>query len=73
MVTIKLLDCTLRDGGYVNDFNFNDKNIGLISENLALSGIDLIEIGFLKNVNSVCALNIPTLGRWSRNSNSQYS
>ena len=49
MVTIKLLDCTLRDGGYVNDFNFNDKNIGLISENLALSGIDLIELGFLKN------------------------
>lgn len=49
MVNIKLLDCTLRDGGYVNNFDFKDKNISLISDNLALSGVDLIELGFLKD------------------------
>lgn len=49
MVNIKLLDCTLRDGGYVNNFNFENKNISLISENLTKAGIDLIELGFLKD------------------------
>lgn len=47
----KLLDCTLRDGGYVNNFNFKVNNINKIIEGLSLSNIDAIEIGFLKNGN----------------------
>jgi 4-hydroxy 2-oxovalerate aldolase len=47
---IKLLDCTLRDGGYVNDWNFGKKAIHDIKENLEKSGIELIEVGFLKDV-----------------------
>ena len=35
---IKLLDCTLRDGGYVNDWKFGKSAIKDIKENLELSG-----------------------------------
>lgn len=44
---VKLLDCTLRDGGYVNDWNFGHDNLISIFERLADSGVDFIEIGFL--------------------------
>ena len=42
-----LLDCTLRDGGYVNDWNFGYDNLISIFERLADAGTDFIEIGFL--------------------------
>lgn len=45
---IKILDCTLRDGGYINDWTFGKENIRSIIDNLALAGIDYIECGFLK-------------------------
>ncbi len=44
---IQLLDCTLRDGGYLNDWNFGYDNITSIFGHLAGAGIDIIEIGFL--------------------------
>ncbi len=47
MKTIKLLDCTLRDGGYVNDWNFGRENLISIFERLVASGVDIIEVGFL--------------------------
>lgn len=46
---IKILDCTLRDGGYVNDFDFKKENIKKIIKHLINSKIDVIELGFLKN------------------------
>ena len=42
-----LLDCTLRDGGYVNDWEFGHDNLVNIFERLTASGVDVIEIGFL--------------------------
>ena len=42
-----LLDCTLRDGGYLNDWKFGKENIANIFERLVSSGVDVIEIGFL--------------------------
>ena len=45
----KILDCTLRDGGYVNDFNFGEKNIHKIVNGLYSSNVDIIELGFLTN------------------------
>lgn len=42
-----LLDCTLRDGGYVNDWNFGYDNLISVFERLADAGTDFIEIGFL--------------------------
>ena len=46
---IKLLDCTLRDGGYVNNWEFGKKNIIEITRQLEKTNVDIIEIGFLKN------------------------
>lgn len=42
-----LLDCTLRDGGYVNDWEFGHDKIVEIFERLVSSGVNAIEIGFL--------------------------
>lgn len=47
MHDIRLLDCTLRDGGYVNDWRFGNENLISVFERLADSGVDIIEIGFL--------------------------
>ena len=44
---IKLLDCTLRDGGYLNDWEFGKSNIVNIFERLVSAGVDIIETGFL--------------------------
>lgn len=42
-----LLDCTLRDGGYVNDWAFGADYIPYIFERQVSSGVDVIEVGFL--------------------------
>lgn len=47
MGQIKLLDCTLRDGGYVNDWNFGHDNLVSVFERIVDAGIDIIELGFL--------------------------
>lgn len=47
MHSLKLLDCTLRDGGYVNDWEFGHDTMTSILERLVSSGVDVIEIGFL--------------------------
>ncbi len=44
---ISLLDCTLRDGGYVNDWKFGHNNITNIFDRLVDSNVDIIEVGFL--------------------------
>jgi len=49
MKSVKILDCTLRDGGYVNNWDFGCENIKHIISNLSNSKIDYIECGFLKN------------------------
>lgn len=47
MGELKLLDCTLRDGGYVNDWKFGHDNIVSIFDRVVDAGTDVIEIGFL--------------------------
>lgn len=47
MGNISLLDCTLRDGGYVNDWKFGRDNLISIFERLIDANIDIVEIGFL--------------------------
>ena len=47
---VKLLDTTLRDGGYLNNWNFGDVAIPEIEKALRLSGIDIVESGFLTSV-----------------------
>ena len=48
-MSIKILDCTLRDGGYCNEWRFGQRNIGKIVAALSTAGINIIECGFLTN------------------------
>lgn len=48
---IKLLDCTLRDGGYINDWKFGKKKISGICRCLIEARIDIVEVGFLTDLN----------------------
>lgn len=43
---IKVLDCTFRDGGYYNNWEFEPKLVQEYLKALPSSGIDIIEIGF---------------------------
>ncbi|HEO8419445.1 TPA: aldolase catalytic domain-containing protein [Yersinia enterocolitica] len=52
MKTINVLDCTLRDGGYVNNWEFGNGNIKLMLRNLTDANVDIIECGFLSNKNA---------------------
>lgn len=49
MGKISILDCTLRDGAYINNGIFGDKTIKGILENLQNANIEMIETGWLKN------------------------
>lgn len=50
MSQISILDCTLRDGGYVNNWAFGKDAISGITKGLEKAGVDIIELGFLRNV-----------------------
>lgn len=49
MKNIKVLDCTLRDGGRIIDCAFPDNDIKEISRRLSEAKIDIIEIGFIRD------------------------
>lgn len=44
---IKLLDCTLRDGGIVVDFNYGAERMEWIKSILETSGVEFIECGYI--------------------------
>ena len=46
---IQFLDCTLRDGGYINNWTFGQDNTSRITTELTDAQIDMIEIGYLKD------------------------
>lgn len=50
MGKVKLLDCTLRDGGYVNNWNFGYEEISDVLKNMFCTGVDIIEAGFVRDV-----------------------
>ena len=50
MKHVQVLDCTLRDGGYLVDTIFGDKVIKGMINKLCKANIDAIEVGFLKDV-----------------------
>lgn len=49
MGEIRVLDCTLRDGGYCNEWEFGKHNIKKIIMGLEDSGVEIIECGFLNH------------------------
>lgn len=44
---IRTLDCTLRDGGYINNWHFGRSKAVNIVKKLESAGVDIIEVGFL--------------------------
>lgn len=48
MNKVHVLDCTLRDGGYVNDWDFGDENAKEIVDQLSFTGVEYVEVGFIK-------------------------
>ena len=53
MKNVKILDCTLRDGGRIINCAFPNADIKDISFRLAASNIDIIEVGFLRGASKV--------------------
>lgn len=49
MKNVQVLDCTLRDGGRIIDCKFDDNVIASMAKDLSLAGIDIIEMGFLRD------------------------
>lgn len=49
MKFVRILDCTLRDGGYCNQWAFGETNIHKVINGLTEAGIDIIECGFVSN------------------------
>jgi 4-hydroxy 2-oxovalerate aldolase len=49
MNKVRVLDCTLRDGGYCNQWMFGYDNIRKIVNGLLESRVDIVELGFLTN------------------------
>lgn len=49
MANLSMLDCTLRDGGYCNDWRFGFENAQKIAKSLVEAGVEIIECGFLTN------------------------
>ena len=46
---LMLLDCTLRDGGYVNNWNWGFSKARAIIKSLVKAHVDFVEVGFLRN------------------------
>lgn len=49
MKNVRVLDCTLRDGGRIIDCKFPNQEIKEIVERLANAKMDIIEVGFLRD------------------------
>lgn len=52
---IKVLDCTIRDGGLINEHLFEDKFVRAVYQAVAASGVDYIELGYRASKQSFSA------------------
>ena len=43
---IKILDCTLRDGGYYNNWHFSKNLVQQYLDTMSETGIEYVELGF---------------------------
>lgn len=46
MQSVQILDCTIRDGGYLNNWHFDDKVVRETYGTCSKAGVDFVEIGF---------------------------
>ncbi len=52
MNEVKLLDCTLRDGGYINNWEFGQNVIWRLVNQVLIAGVEVMELGYLSTINS---------------------
>ena len=50
--SIKVMDCTVRDGGLMNNWQFDDTFVTAVYDACAEAGIDYMEIGYISNEKS---------------------
>lgn len=43
---VQVLDCTIRDGGYINNWEFPPRMVRDVYQRLSRAGVDFVEIGF---------------------------
>ena len=43
---IKVVDCTIRDGGLMNNHHFEDAIVKLVYETCVAAGVDYMELGY---------------------------
>lgn len=58
---IKVLDCTLRDGGLVNNFSFTDEFVKALYQANVKAGVDYMEFGYKA---SKKIFNVEEFGKW---------
>ena len=46
----KILDCTIRDGGYINNWRFSDEFIDEYINIMDKLNIDYIEVGYINDI-----------------------
>ncbi len=58
---IKVIDCTVRDGGLMNKWQFSDEFVRKTYEAVSAAGIDYMEIGYFS---SECSFSRDEMGPW---------
>jgi 4-hydroxy 2-oxovalerate aldolase len=58
---IKVLDCTIRDGGLINNHQFDDHLVREVYKAISASGVDYMEIGYK---NSAAKFSATEYGKW---------
>ncbi|MGD0283271.1 MAG: aldolase catalytic domain-containing protein [Dissulfurispiraceae bacterium] len=53
---IKVLDCTIRDGGLINKWQFSDELVKKVFQTLSRSGVDYMEIGYKSSEKYFCRI-----------------
>jgi len=43
---IKVLDCTIRDGGLINNHYFTDEFVRAVYQAVSVAGVDYMEMGY---------------------------
>ena len=58
-----ILDCTIRDGGYINNWNFSQLQVRELYKTLNESNVDFMEIGFRDNLKTY---NNKIVSKWKK-------
>ncbi len=58
---IKILDCTVRDGGLINDHMFEDGFVKAVYDTCVAAGVDYMELGYKASIEHLLARRVRRL------------